>query len=106
MYLQIKNYLKDVLSESWNNMNMILKLSQNFLFSKEETTKSTLKQHLSNWDQNIIVSINSKRVKLRAKGLLSTVTAVVNSRSVRTIIKKTYQRYNSQSYIYVDDTVF
>ncbi|KAI9487694.1 MAG: hypothetical protein EXX96DRAFT_615451 [Benjaminiella poitrasii] len=88
-YHQIKDCLKDVLSEAWSNMNMIQKLSQKFYFNKEETTKSTLKQQLSDfWDQNITASTNSKRVKQRAKKLLSTLTQVVDSRPVSILIKK------------------
>lgn len=81
--------MKDVLSEAWTNMNMIQKLSQKFYFNKEETTKSTLKQQLSEfWDQNITASTNSKRVKQRAKKLHSTLTQVVDSRPVSILIKK------------------
>ncbi|OBZ82892.1 hypothetical protein A0J61_09053, partial [Choanephora cucurbitarum] len=88
-YHQIKDCLKDVLSEAWSNMNMIQKLSQHFYFNKEETTKSTLKQQLSDfWDQNITASTNSKRVKQRAEKLLSTLTQVVDSRPVSILIKK------------------
>jgi hypothetical protein len=68
---------------------MIQKLSQNFYFNKEETTKSTLKQQLSDfWDQNKTASANSKRVKQRAEKLRLSLTQVVDSRPVSILIKK------------------
>ncbi|OAD77759.1 hypothetical protein PHYBLDRAFT_60879 [Phycomyces blakesleeanus NRRL 1555(-)] len=88
-YHQIKDYLKDILFETWSNMNMIQKLSQDFYFNKEETTKSTLKQQLSDfWDQNGTDSTNSKRIKYRAEKLRLSLTPVVDSRPVSILIKK------------------
>ncbi|OBZ91311.1 hypothetical protein A0J61_00638, partial [Choanephora cucurbitarum] len=69
-YHQIKDCLKDVLSEAWNNVNIIQKLSQKFYFNKKETTKSALKQQLSDfWDQN--TTANSRPISILIKKNLS-----------------------------------
>ncbi|KAI9252231.1 hypothetical protein EDC94DRAFT_281146 [Helicostylum pulchrum] len=70
-------------------MNMIQKLSQNFYFVKEETTKSTLKEQLSGfWLQIERANTNSNRVKRRAETLRLSLNQVVNSRPVSVLIQK------------------